>query len=109
MRIKRWIRNTVEWLRPARGLIIVEGDSLPARMPRRDLVLARDEGEDWCVGLKCPCRCGRTVELLLIEEAKPRWSLSASPSGRPTLYPSIWLDTGCQSHFLLIGGRVTWC
>ena len=34
---------------PRRGLEIVEGDSLPARLPRRDLVLAREGDEDWCV------------------------------------------------------------
>jgi len=27
-------------------------------MPRRDLVLAREDDEDWCVGMRCPCGCG---------------------------------------------------
>lgn len=109
MRIKLWLRNAVERLTPARRLIIVDHDSLPARMPRRDLVLAREDGQNWCVGLKCPCGCGRTIELLLIEEAKPRWSLSADAKGRPTLHPSVWLQTNCRAHFLLISGRVIWC
>jgi hypothetical protein len=109
MRLRLWIRNAFERLKPARHLIVVDGDSLPTRMPRRDLVLARDAGEDWCVGFRCPCGCGRTIELLLIEEAKPRWSLSTDYRGRPTLHPSVWLQTDCCSHFLLIGGRVTWC
>jgi Family of unknown function (DUF6527) len=109
MRLGRWLRNTIEWLKPPRHLIVVEGDSLPRRMPRRDLVLARDVGEDWCVGLGCPCGCGRTIELLLIEEARPRWSLSLNSEGQPTLHPSVWLQTDCRSHFLLIDGRVIWC
>jgi len=109
MRLGHWIRNALERVKPARRLLVVDDDSLPAEMPRRDLVLARDDGEDWCVGFKCPCRCGRTIELLLIEEAKPRWTLSTNLKGRPTLHPSVWLQTGCRSHFLLIGGRVIWC
>lgn len=109
MRLGRWLRNKLERFKPARRLIVVDGDSLPPQMPRRDLVLARDEGEDWCVGFKCPCGCRRTIELLLIKEAKPRWSLFVDARGRPTLHPSVWLQTNCRSHFLLIGGRVTWC
>jgi hypothetical protein len=109
MRIRLWIRNALERLKPARRLVIVDGDSLPTQMPNRNLVLARDDGEDWCVGFKCPCGCGRTIELMLIEEAKPRWSLLTDAKRRPSLHPSVWLQTDCCSHFLMIDGRVTWC
>lgn len=92
-----------------RSLKIVEGDSLPSKIPRRDLVLARDGEEDWCVGMRCPCHCGRTVELLLIPEAAPRWSLSVNSRGAPTLSPSVWLVGGCASHFWVRDGKVVWC
>jgi hypothetical protein len=88
---------------------VTEGDSLPKRLPGRNLVLARDGDEDWCVGMRCPCGCGETIELLLIREAKPRWDLLVDPSGRPSLKPSVWLQTGCRSHFWLRRGRVEWC
>jgi hypothetical protein len=42
--VPRWLRRAFDRYGPRRGLQIVEGDSLPARLPRRDLVLAR-EGE----------------------------------------------------------------
>jgi hypothetical protein len=29
--------------------------------------------------------------------------------GRPTLRPSVWLRTGCRSHFWIRDGRVEWC
>lgn len=94
---------------PARRLIIIAGDSLPKRLPLRHVVLARDSDEDWCVGFRCPCGCKRRIELLLIEEAKPRWSLSVDKNHRPTLSPSVWIQAGCKSHFWLRKGRVEWC
>lgn len=107
--IKRWWRKTWALLGPRRRLRIVEGDSLPSRMPRRDIVLARDDGEDWCVGMRCPCGCGHVIELLVVAEAKPRWDIVIDAMGRPTLSPSVWLQKGCRSHFWLRNGRVDWC
>jgi hypothetical protein len=78
-------------------------------MPRRDFVLARDGDEDWCIGFRCPCGCGKVIELLVIPEAKPRWDVHVDDDGFPTLNPSIWLQTGCCSHFWVRRGRIVWC
>lgn len=104
-----WWKNTREKLMPRRRLRVIAGDSLPKRLPRRDLVLARDDGEDWCVGLRCPCGCGDSLELLVVAEAKPRWDIAIDKMGKPSLSPSIWRKTGCHSHFWLSNGRVRWC
>jgi hypothetical protein len=105
---RRW-RRLIDRALPARRLTIVEGDSLPSTLPRRSLVLARDEDEDWCVGMRCPCGCGQAIELMLIREVKPRWDLSVNSAGKPTLHPSVWLQRGCRSHFWLRGGCIQWC
>lgn len=105
----RWFRNLGERLRPARRLIIHQEDSLPAMLPRRDLVVAHADGEDWSVGLRCPCGCGDTLELMLLREVRPHWRLEVDRSRRPSLYPSIWRDTGCGSHFWVRRGQVHWC
>src|ERR1700677_3223757 len=99
MSFARWLRNVQARVAPRRRLQIVEGDSLPAHLPRRDLVLARDGDEDWCVGMRCPCGCGSVIELLVIPEAKPRWNLNVDAKGRPSLSPSVWVQRGCRSHF----------
>lgn len=113
MRMIAWLRQRIaSWLNkfgPGRKLIVVQGDSLPSRMPYRDVVLARDDGEDWCVGLRCPCGCGRVIELLVVPEASPRWNITIESTGRPTLHPSVWLKDGCRSHFWLRNGKVQWC
>jgi len=109
MGVRKWWHDVWARFGPARRLVVIEGDSLPRSMPRRDLVLAREDDEDWCVGMRCPCGCGDTIELLVIAEAKPRWDVSADREGRPTLSPSVWRKTGCRSHFWLRHGRVQWC
>jgi hypothetical protein len=88
--ITRWWRDFWARVAPRRGLHVVEGDSLPSRMPHRNVVLARDDGEDWCVGLRCPCGCGEVIELLVLAEATPRWDLAVDPKGHPSLSPSVW-------------------
>ena len=103
------LRRTWDRYGPTRRLRVVAGDSLPARLPRRDLILARDDGQDWCVGFRCPCGCGQTIELLVIPEAKPRWDLRVNAEGRPSLSPSVWLNSGCRSHFWIRDGQVRWC
>ena len=105
---RKW-HQLIDRILPARRLVIVPGDSMPLTLPRRNLVLARDEEGDWCVGMRCPCGCGHAIELMLIREVKPRWDLSTDSTGHPTLHPSVWLQGGCRSHFWLRDGRVHWC
>lgn len=106
--IKRRLYRWVDGLLPSRGVDIIQGDLLPGRVPFRRLLLVRDGAEDWCVGFKCPCGCGRTIELLLPQHVKPRWTCTIDPEGRPTLHPSVWLKNGCESHFWIRNGRVVW-
>lgn len=103
-----WILGIFEKVLPARQLKIFEGEALPSKLPRRNLVLLRDAGEDWSVGLRCPCGCGQPIELALIPEARPRWKLHVELDKTPTLAPSVWLREGCRSHFFLRRGRVEW-
>lgn len=97
-----------EWLLPARRLISIEGDLIPDGFSKRNLALLKEGGEDWCVAFRCPCGCGRLIELPLIPEAKPNWRLSCNKNGRPSLHPSVWLKEGCRSHFFIKEGKVIW-
>ena len=45
----------------------------------------------------------------LLPDERPRWSLTLNADGTATLYPSIWRNRGCHSHFWLRGGRIQWC
>lgn len=104
-----WWRRLIAALAPRRSLRLVESDALPEILPSRDLVLAREGGEEWCVGLRCPCGCGQRLEMMLLKEVKPRWDLTLDAKHRVSLHPSVWLRVGCRSHFWIRAGKVIWC
>jgi Family of unknown function (DUF6527) len=108
MNLHVWWRKLLERVLPARKLQVLHGDGFPSTMPRRALILVRDDGEDWCVGFRCPCGCSQRVELPLIQEATPRWTLKLESDGTPSLSPSVWLRDGCRSHFFVRHGKVRW-
>lgn len=58
---------------------------------------------------KCPCECGYVISLSLQKNNKSHWSVKKSKFDRPTLYPSVWQNKGCLSHFWITDGRVLWC
>ena len=104
-----WWRKMIAAIGPRRGLVVIEGDTLPEKLPLRNLVLARDGDEDWSVGLRCPCGCGRRLEMMLLEEVRPRWDVSIDRRGLVSLHPSVWLREGCRSHFWVKAGKIVWC
>jgi hypothetical protein len=104
-----WWRRLFAALNRRRLLEIVDGDMLPNKLPARNLVLAREDGEDWCVGLRCPCGCGQRLEMMVLKEVKPRWDVAVDRHGYVSLHPSVWVNVGCQSHFWIRGGKVVWC
>ena len=107
---RAWRRATA-WLRPSPkpfSLAYVEGDELPEVIPERTLIVARENGDLWSAGMICPCGCGRRIELMLLPDVKPRWSLHVNKDGRPGLSPSVWVTKGCRSHFWLRNGEVHW-
>lgn len=109
MRWKVWFKKFWASWAPRRRVTIIEGDTLPDTLPLRNLVLAREDGEDWCIGMRCPCGCGERLELMLLKEVRPRWDARIDQRGHVTLHPSVWLKQGCRSHFWLRDGRVIWC
>lgn len=94
-------------LRPIK-VLVVKGDLFPKRIPKRRLVLLDDDGP-YAVAMLCPCGCGETIELMLMKGVSPRWDIRTGHRGRPTLHPSVWVQTGCRSHFWVKDGRVIWC
>ena len=93
----------------SRSVIQLNGDSLPDKMPIRSIVVAIEDDEIWCVGLKCPCGCGYTIELPIIKEAKPRWDININSQNQISLFPSVFLKKGCKSHFWIKNGKITLC
>jgi len=63
--------------------------------------------------LGCPCGCGEVLPINLDPRAGPAWRLYRGPGGA-SLYPSVWRDSGCESHFIIwrdeisLFGRYAW-
>lgn len=57
---------------------------------------------------KCPCGCGQVISLSVQKVHPKSWSVKKSRGGRPILYPSVWQNIGCWSHFWINDGKVYW-
>lgn len=62
----------------------------------------------WALFL-CPCKCGHVITLSLQAAHHPHWRVFKGRQGHPTLYPSIWRNSGCLSHFWVDDGQIVWC
>jgi hypothetical protein len=64
-----------------------------------DAVIVDRQGPRWLV-MSCPCGCGAEVPVNLDPRAGPAWRIYQSSKGT-SIYPSVWRDNGCKSHFII--------
>jgi len=92
----RW-RGTVEQRDEARALLTEAGDvTLVERGCPRFLVV------------KCPCGCGEELVVNLDRRVGGAWRLYRRPRGL-TVYPSVWRESGCRSHFIIWDDQILMC
>lgn len=72
-----------------------------------DMVLVR-RGVLRSVLMRCPDGCGETLVVNLDPRAGKAWRLDTR-GGDLTLFPSVWRDGGCGSHFIVWRGAILWC
>ncbi len=91
--------------------------ALSGRADVRDAALAmlREPGDGalvvrgrprWFI-LKCPCGCGDDISINLDSRTGPAWRYYQDKHGF-TLFPSIWRESGCRSHFIIWANRILW-
>ncbi len=108
----RWIWSKIRgWFGPLgeRPLKTVVIEELPDRLDAKAVYVGGENGHFWFVALVCPCGCGETLQMSLLADVRPRWTLSRHPDGTASLTPSVWRQVGCRSHFFLVKGRIQWC
>jgi|SRR5579862_198500 len=84
-------------------------DDFPDSLKTWTVYVAGEDGHLWAAALVCPCGCGETVELNLLKQVRPCWSVEEHPDGSITLMPSVWRQKGCRSHFFVRHGHIDWC
>jgi hypothetical protein len=104
-----WLRSWFVRKTPVRPLRTVHLEELPDVLDPKDVYVLGEGQYRWFVGMMCPCGCGETVQMSLLKDAKPRWSLVEHTDGTISLHPSVWRKIGCRSHFFLRHGVIQWC
>lgn len=58
--------------------------------------------------MACPDGCGETLVINLDSRADKAWRFDMRAEGL-TLFPSVWREGGCESHFIVWRGHILWC
>lgn len=92
-----------------RGTHVIRGVAELPEQPATGTLYLVGEGQAWSAGLVCPCGCGKLIQLSMLQDEFPKWSVEVTFWGLPTVEPSVWRTSGCRSHFFLQKGKIRWC
>lgn len=56
----------------------------------------------------CPCGCGDELTINLDSRIGPAWKIYIEKESL-SIYPSIWRENNCQSHFIIWKNKIYWC
>jgi hypothetical protein len=60
-----------------------------------------ERGRPRLLMLLCPCGCGEELPINLDSRAGPAWRLYQNRRAGMSLFPSVWRESGCESHFII--------
>lgn len=84
-------------------------EDIPDHLIPEMLYLAEEDGDYWLAAMDCPCGCKSKIQLSLLPNDKPKWTVTKHNNGSASLHPSVWRTVGCKSHFWFKNSLVTWC
>jgi hypothetical protein len=88
-----------------KGVAESRGDATAhLRLPGDALLIERGRPR-WLL-LACPCGCGDEIPINLDARAGKAWRLYRHDRFGVSLYPSVWRDTDCGSHFIIWRNRI---
>lgn len=70
-----------------------------------DAVLIKRGRPRWLL-LSCPCGCGDEFPINLDSRAGPAWRLYIDKRDKVSLYPSVWRESGCESHYIIWRNKI---
>jgi hypothetical protein len=98
-----------------RGVVASRDEASALLEASGDAVLV-ERGRPRLLVLSCPCGCGEQFPINLDPRAGPAWRLYRESrdvgAGRwrrrrsLSLFPSVWRETGCRSHYIIWDGRI---
>ncbi len=95
--------------RPELVSLLVSDHPMPATMQPGVIYIVGGPGyQKWAV-FRCPRYEDEIIQLSLMANRRPRWTVTADFIGRPTIHPSVRQLDGSFAHFWVKEGRVEWC
>jgi hypothetical protein len=82
---------------------------LPDKLKPNVFYVVEERGTRFHASMVCPEGCGAILNMNLLTDDTPCWTLRYDDDGSATLIPSVWQKTGCGAHFFLRHGRIVWC
>jgi hypothetical protein len=105
----RWAwQGVCAWVVPPYRTIIVQ-EKLPPKLRRRAIYVVEEDGYREQAAMLCPCGCRRILHMNLLPDERPCWKLTEHADGTASLFPSVWRQKDCGSHFWFRDGRIQWC
>jgi len=94
---------------PYRAICIEDDEQLPKQLSTHIVYIIGVSGNEWLAKMVCPCGCGKTLFVNLLQDEFPNWKWCINANSTVTLSPSVWRQVGCKSHFILRDGLIQWC
>ncbi|MGO8754722.1 MAG: DUF6527 family protein [Gallionellaceae bacterium] len=70
-----------------------------------DAVIVDRQGPRWLI-LMCPCGCGEEFPINLDSRSGPAWRLYKNQRTGLSLYPSVWRESECKSHYIIWRNKI---
>jgi Family of unknown function (DUF6527) len=102
------IQEPTNRVRHYQAALILERTPSNSAIGDRDFVFVIYETVPRWALFRCPCGCSEVISLPLAAPHNPRWAVYVDEDGFASLYPSVWRNTGCMSHFVIRSGCVFW-
>jgi hypothetical protein len=90
-----------------RGIVANRDDARFHLQLAGDVVLV-ERGCPRSVIMKCPCGCAEELVINLDDRVGPTWRIYRDVRGL-TLFPSVWRESGCRSHFIVWHDTIWMC
>jgi hypothetical protein len=74
-------------------------------LTKKDSLVIVERGKPRSLKMRCPCDANHILTINLDNEIGMAWRLRIGDSA-VSLFPSVWLETGCRCHFILRNNRV---
>lgn len=95
--------------RPDLMATLVEDHPEPDAMKAGTIYIVGGPGFRKWAYFRCPADRNEIIQLSLMHERRPRWTVTTDILGRPTIHPSVRQLDGSYAHFWVRNGRVDWC